>query len=264
MKYVLNLLLILLIAIGCNPHREEIAVFEDTRSKQDVIDDFDKLEFKEGINDLMIEGLFSGVIWRFRVIVPVGTSETNKKSLVICLHGGASIIDTEIHKHTDCLAEPGLANINAILLCPNSDGFIWIDGPQQEKVLTLSELVQAKLPVDKNKVAIMGYSDGGNGAWFYAQHHPDKFSAAVALASSYNPVRPGNNSAKIDIPMYVIHGEDDQLFPLATTQDYVNTTMEAGTNIEFVIAPNLEHFDSCLYVPYLKNAALWLENTVWD
>ena len=51
MKYVLNLLLILLIASGCNPHREEIAVFEDTRSKQDVIDDFDKLEFKEGIND---------------------------------------------------------------------------------------------------------------------------------------------------------------------------------------------------------------------
>ena len=85
------------------------------------------------------------------------------------------------------------------------------------------------------------------------------------MATSYNPIRPDPNiSVKIDIPMYVIHGSEDQLFPLAITQGYIDTTVAAGTDLEFVIAPGLEHFNSCAYVPYLQDAADWLVNTVWD
>jgi predicted peptidase len=255
-------ILCLPLLIGCNKKDEG---FENTRSLQDVINDFAQLEFNEGINDISMEGPFSSTVWRFRVIIPEGTSALNKRPLVVCLHGGATIPGSDFHTFTDCLEEPGLINLTPILLCPNSGGGIWYNIPEQEeKVLTLTNLVKQNLPVDLNKVAVMGYSDGGNGAWFYAQYYPNEFSAAIALSSSYNPVRPDNIPVMIDIPIYVIHGENDQLFPLELTQSYINTSIEAGTDIEFVIAEGLEHYNSCSYVPYLLDAATWLQTTVWD
>jgi len=210
-----------------------------------------------------LEGSFSNTVWRFRVILPEGASGINKRPLVVCLHGAATIVDPDLHKHTGCLEEPGLADLEPILLCPNSEGFGWFDFPEREKIVSLTNFATEFLPVAEDKIVIMGYSDGGNGAWFYAQYYPDVFTAAIALASSYNPERIDLPSAKIDIPLYVIHGENDQLFLLTKTQELVNIAIEAGTNLEFVIAEDLEHYNSCAYVPYLKDASTWLETVVW-
>lgn len=262
-EFKIILFSLILLLVSCN-NKDDVPSFENTRSLQDVIDDFSQLEFSEGINDIVLEGSFSNTLWRFRVIVPEGASETNKRPLVVCLHGGATIWGSDFHTLTACLEEPGLESLDAYLLCPNSEGWIWSGVPEQEKVLTLTSLVKDNLHVDESKVAIMGYSDGGNGAWFYAQYHPEVYSAAIPIASSYNPVRPGDIPVKIDIPLYVIHGEYDQLFPLETTQEYVDVTVEAGTSLEFIIAEGLEHYNSCTYVPYLIEAAIWLETQVWE
>jgi len=258
----ISVILFLFFSLSCK--KDDFVSFENTRSLQDVRDDFEQLEFHEGINDIELEGSFSNTVWRFRVILPEGASETNRRPLVVCLHGAATIVDPELHTHTECLEEPGLANLNPILLCPNSEGFGWFDFPEREKIINLTSLATEHLPVDEDKIVIMGYSDGGNGAWFYAQYFPNAFTAAIPISSSYNPVRIDLPTARIDIPLYVIHGSNDQLFPLTRTQEFVNTTVEAGTNLEFVIAENLEHYDSCAYVPYLMDAATWLQTVVWD
>ena len=254
-------ILSLVVLLGC--HKDEVPTFPNTRTIQNVINEFAQLEFHAGINDIEMEGPISNTVWRFRVILPADASESNKRPLVICLHGAASLIDPELHTHTDCLEEPGLVNLNPILVCPNSEGFGWFDLPEQEKITNLTLLATQHLPVDEDKIVIMGYSDGGNGAWFYAQYYPEFFSAAIALASSYNPIRPAV-SAQIEIPMYVIHGEYDQLFDLDDTQGYVDTAVAAGTDLTFVIADGLEHFNPCVYVPYLMDATDWLENVVWN
>ena len=264
MRNLVRMLLISLLFICCNTNVDDVPVFINSRTLLDVSHDFSQLEFNEGINDVSIEGSFSNTVWRFRLIVPQGSSDTNKRPLVVCLHGGATVIDSDFHTRTDCLEEPGLANLDAFILCPNSEGFIWYGPPEQEKVLTLTSLVKSNFHVDQGKVAIMGYSDGGNGAWFYAQHHPDAYSAAIPISSSYNPIRLEDIPVKIDIPMYVIHGQNDQLFPLEVTQEYIDISIEAGTNVEFVVAPDLEHYNSCAYVPYLMNAVIWLQTEVWN
>ena len=64
--------------------------------------------------------------------------------------------------------------------------------------------------------------------------------------------------------MYVIHGADDDFFPLDLTQNWVNQAIEAGGDITFVIAPNLGHFEPCHYVEYIQDAADWLVNDVWN
>lgn len=64
--------------------------------------------------------------------------------------------------------------------------------------------------------------------------------------------------------MYVIHGEDDELFPVEITEQFVNKSINAGSNIEFVVATGLGHLDACDYATYLQDAATWLLTEVWN
>ena len=40
--------------------------------------------------------------------------------------------------------------------------------------------------------------------------------------------------------------------------------IDSGGNIEFVVADTLSHFKPCDYVPYLQEAAVWLQDEVWE
>ena len=172
------------------------------RSFESVIEDFNNLGISAGTNDLVMESVFKNIFWKFRIILPADASENNRRPLIVRLHGAASAIDSDYHKYTECLTEPGFESLNPVILSINSDGFIWNDIPNQNKVLTLTELVKTNLPVDQDKVVITGYSDGGNGSWYFAQYHPEAFSAAIPVSSSYNTERPAV-SAKIEIPLYL-------------------------------------------------------------
>ena len=90
------------------------------------------------------------------------------------------------------------------------------------------------------------------------------FSAAIPMASSYNTKKSNGTIEKIEIPLYVIHGAEDLLFPVATTQGYLEESIAAGSDIQFIIAPGLDHYDVCEYTPYLREAAQWLVTNIWN
>jgi len=62
--------------------------------------DFQNLNILPGINDLILESTVSGVFWNFRIIAPEDASETNKRPLVLRLHGGAANIAPNAQKTT--------------------------------------------------------------------------------------------------------------------------------------------------------------------
>ncbi len=80
----------------------------------------------------------------------------------------------------------------------------------------------------------MGFSSGGGGSWLYAQTN-QTFSAAIPLASSYNTID------RIDVPMFVIHGENDEVFPLEVIENSINQSNINGSNIELQVAKGLGH-----------------------
>lgn len=263
MKSVIKFILILSVVsfINCGGNEIEAPV---VRTGDDVRNDFQNLDLLPGINDVTLESTIIGIYWNFRIIVPADASEMNKRPLVLSLHGGASNNAPDAHKSTSCLVEPGFEALNAFIISPNSDGYFWFEQENQIQVLALLDLAKTYLPIDTDKVAITGYSDGGNGSWFYADYYSDLFSASIPMASSYNPTRSGGDVPAINIPLYVIHGEDDELFPLVQTEEWVQLSIDAGSNIEFVVASGLTHYNSCDYVDYLQDAAFWLQNTVWS
>jgi predicted peptidase len=264
-KCILILAIILFSLQSCSKSDSNIVNDELPRTEEDVRNDFKNLSFQTGINDVSLESIIKGLFWNFRIIVPEGASDTNKKPLIFNLHGGAQNIAPEAHKSTDCLVSPGLDGIiDAFIISPNSNAKLWYDPSNQLQILALYDLVTSNLPIDISKVAITGYSDGGNGSWFYSQYFSNMFSAAIPMATSYNTAKSNGSVEPIAIPLYVIHGADDTLFPVQTTQVYVDASINAGSNIQFVIAPNLGHYQPCDYVSYLRDAAQWLVNTVWN
>lgn len=99
---------------------------------------------------------------------------------------------------------------------------------------------------------------GGTGCWNYALTHDDYFSAAIPMAGAYI------GDQRITIPMAVIHGTEDELYDYDLAISAVETSRDMGSDITLITAEGRSHQEACLYLPYLMQAAQWLENEVWQ
>ena len=252
-----------LICFSCSNSEEDDITVGDTRTIEDLHTDFNNLNLQTGINDVTIESLNRGVFWNFRVIIPEGASESNTRPLVMALHGASGGSPTA-HQNTSCYVEPGLQDLEAIIISPNAGVEQWYSIGNQMQVINLIQLAQANLFVDSSKVLVMGYSNGGNASWLFADFFSQYFTASMPLASSYNPRRADGSISSINVPMYVIHSDSDELFPLEITQGYVDDSIGAGSQIEFVIADGLSHYSPCDYVSYIQQGVVWLQTQIWN
>jgi len=233
------------------------------RSAQDVIDDFNELTINVGTNDLQLESLVEGIFWSFRIIVPEGATSSNKRPLVVRLHGAAQSGSASAHKSTECLVEPAFEGKDVFILSPNSNGSLWYEQTNIVQILALLEITTSNLNIDGDKIVMTGYSDGGNGSWFYSEYYENLISAVIPMATSYDTSPSSAPAKKINIPLYVIHGSEDDLFPLDITKGFVDESIAAGSDITFVVADGLVHNDPCAYVDELKKAVEWLDTEVW-
>lgn len=255
--------MIALFLVGCSGDSKNDEPVDIVRTEDDVRNDFKNLIVNAGVNDFTLESNNENFFWDFRIIAPADASASNKRPLIISMHGDATSI-SEAYKATACLVQPGFEALNAYIISPSSKGFLWFEGPNQNQILALVDLAKSYLHVDETKVVVTGYSDGGNGSWFFAQYYSSLFSASIPMASSYNPINGNNVVQKINIPMYVIHGSADSFFPIETTEGYVNDSNAAGSDIQFVEAEGLIHTEPCDYVSYLQDAGGWLLTEVWN
>lgn len=256
-------LLVLTLSLSCSNSDDDNEPIVPQRSFDDVRQDFSEINFTTGYNDIALLNHFN-FVWNFRVIMPDVDFTNNNRPLIITLHGGVSISDPNAHKYTDCYVEPGFESLDAIIISPNADQLAWFNSYNVEQVLSLIDLAIEFLPVDPNRVVVNGYSDGGNGSWYLGETRSSLFSAAIPMASNYFSYNSNGSARVMPIPMYVIHGENDELFLLEDIENWVIDTTAAGSDITFEVAPNLTHLEPCEYVSYLQNAANWLENHVWN
>lgn len=262
LKQPLFYLFMLALAFSCSNSDDTLDPIVPQRSFDDVRQDFSEIDFTIGYNDIALLNHFN-FVWNFRVIMPDVDFTNNNRPLIVTLHGYAAD-DPNAHKYTDCYAEPGFESLDAIIISPNADNLDWFVPYNVEQVLSLIDLAKEFLPVDPNKIVVNGYSDGGNGSWYLGETRSNYFSAAIPMASQYASYNPNNTPRVMPIPMYVIHGENDELFTLDFIQNWIDETNAAGSDITLEVAPGLTHPEPCEYVPYLQNAANWLENYVWN
>lgn len=66
---------------------------------------------------------------------------------------------------------------------PFARGNTDFQGVGEQDVLRVIDEMQARYPIDPNRVILVGFSMGGMGAYTVAGHHPHRFAAAVAVSA---------------------------------------------------------------------------------
>jgi pimeloyl-ACP methyl ester carboxylesterase len=120
----------------------------------------------------------------------------------------------------------------------------------------LPPLVLAKHAVDRSRILITGFSMGGRGTWYLAARHPDRFTAAIVMATG-----PGQGSLEglAAMPIYVIHSPDDEVVPYEPVEELVVTLAARGYRVQMMRLPGASHGMMGDYVGPLQAAGDWVQ-----
>jgi predicted peptidase len=110
-------------------------------------------------------------------------------------------------------------------------------GPLQT-ALELLFMIQAKYPVDQDRVYITGISMGGFAAWEALIRHPQNFAAAI-------PVCGGGDVSFADrikhVPVWAFHGAEDPVVPVICSRSMIENLTKTGGHPRYTEYPGVGH-----------------------
>jgi phospholipase/carboxylesterase len=198
---------------------------------------------------------------------------------VIALHGwGAS-------SHDLLGLAPVLHGGGALVLCPQGSvafqiaqgilGFGWwpitesrqMDPREFEKARSaLRKFIDgayARYPIDRRKVVVLGFSQGGVMAYDLVLSEPERFAGVVALSSwlpeAVDRAIPSNEALK-NLPALVIHGTQDPMVPVAGAQESRQRLLARGLNATYREYPMQHEINP----DALRDLVVWLEEKVFQ
>ena len=192
---------------------------------------------------------------RATLLIPPNFRDDLTFGLVIALHYagpatpffGASILTG--------LIEPGLRELGAIIAAPDCQAGTWDNERSEDQVLELIELLTGYYPIDPKSILLTGYSIGGIGTWYIGSSNQTVFAAAIPMAA-----RPPRSAAQTNwtLPLHVIHGRRDELFPIQDTRDIVQELVLQGAEISLEEVEEASHFETGRYYRPLKKSVPWI------
>ncbi|MFC1587120.1 dienelactone hydrolase family protein [Planctomycetota bacterium] len=180
---------------------------------------------------------------RYVVYVPKSYRPNVPTPLVISLHGAGGNGDGEFQ----WLWQKEVKQWNGLVACPSGHppGAQWFEPPDQvEFVLALYEEMKKNFNVDTNRVYVNGFSNGGNGAWYYGIYYPFLWGAVCARGGS--PPGLGAISNMQWVGVYIIHGTNDQVIECEHDRKAAEKLKELGYDYVYDEVAGGEH------VPFLK------------
>lgn len=193
-----------------------------------------------------------GVRLPYRLLSPA-TKE--KLPLVVILHGSGAVGHdnrAQMGPFVRGWARPGVAKtFPAFVLAPQASTRTanYAKGPDRllasrpgaslPAVLALIDDLSARLPIDTDRIYLVGFSMGGSAAMNAAALAPGKF-AAVAAFSGVPPERA--LAAKVaPTPVMIVHGDKDRENPYAPDLAWAGALANAGGNVRFVSYSGMAH-----------------------
>lgn len=170
---------------------------------------------------------------------------------IIAMHGwGSNALD--LHG-----VSPFLSKGRFLVICPQGshdveigaiNGFGWYETtpgkkPSEEKVDAAVDELRAfineacgRYPVDRTKIVVAGFSQGGMMAYNLAMRWPDKFAALVGISTAFPDFlyeRATNREAIAKLPVLIEHGRADEMLEMAKARKSVETLRELGATVTF-------------------------------
>ena len=155
------------------------------------------------------------------------------------------------------LIGPALEGLGAIVVAPDSVRGNWSTSENEKAVNALLDMIMAHYAIDKKRVAVTGYSMGGTGSWHLAEKFPERFSAAIPIAS-----RPPASAAGWRLPVLAIHSRDDQVVPFDPAAARIAELQTVGVNAKLIALSGIAHYEAGRFRDPLQQAVPWLRE-VW-
>ena len=188
-------------------------------------------------------------------------AKSNGQPLVVFLHGGGCLgkdnvkpigeffalkIWSKLKKH-DCSV--------LIPQTPHSLRFGMLGHvPFLDTVKLLAEKLCAEHNIDKNRIYVLGVSYGGQGSWLSAYKYPDYYACAIPVSSWLNTVEEPDYSNLTNVPLWVVHAEDDFVSYINEDDISVEELRKLGSDV--------------IYTRYKKGghniASRFFKNENWD
>ncbi|MEM6794137.1 MAG: hypothetical protein AAF725_09140 [Acidobacteriota bacterium] len=203
----------------------------------------------------------SGFALRFGISVPKRVRKAQGLPLVLALHFGFDR-SRPFPEHygksfMDAVIAPGLEDLEAVILAPDSHGRAWSDPEISAAVLELVEAAAEAYPIDRSRLVVTGYSMGGSGTWHFAAEAPELWSAALPIAARVDEDR---LEGVRGVPVRALHSPDDELIPIAQAREAIRRLRARGEDAELVEAEGgITHFESPRFAPLLRASIPWLE-----
>jgi predicted peptidase len=195
----------------------------------------------------------------YAIRIPVNYSPATPVPLILALHfgvGGGSAAGAG-GDVVQILIGPALADLGAIIVAPDSVRGDWRSPENEKAVNALLDMVTARYAIDQKKIAVTGYSMGGTGSWHFAGKFPERFSAAIPVAS-----RPPASAVGWRLPVLAIHSHDDQVAPFGPAEARIAELQNAGVNAKLIALTGITHYETQRFRDALREAGSWLRE-VW-
>jgi dipeptidyl aminopeptidase/acylaminoacyl peptidase len=195
--------------------------------------------------------------------------------LIVFLTGhGGSHIDNNF-TDVDFSRFRQLAWLNGVIVvCGDYSVERWMNPRAEAMTVELLDFVETHLPIDRNRISMMGVSMGGGGTVTFASHHRDRLNRVCNLmgmtnmatfaeendgryreliAASYgglageipNVYRDRSAIHHLEVlktlPMLVIHGQTDAVVSIRNSETLVDQLRTAGGKVEYIAVNGVGH-----------------------
>lgn len=193
----------------------------------------------------------SGPFFNNVVEVPADYDPAEKLMLRVQLHAGVGRPSPNAQPPGRAARGPNrIAGERQIYLHPSGWAAAqWWDEEQVDNILRSVDVLKRKYNIDETRIYLTGISDGGTGVYYIALKEPNPWSSYLPLNGSLAVLRnPGNGADGemhgnnlVNAPLYVVNGENDQLYPVAQVEPHIAWLKRIGVNVLFRPQAGAEH-----------------------
>ena len=112
----------------------------------------------------------------------------------------------------------------------------WLDG------------LLGQYPLDADRIYLTGFSMGGFGAWQWALRRPERFAALMPVGGNGFTFREHEVAESLvalkDMPIWMIHGAQDEVVPISGADDFYRALLECGTDFGYTRYPHAGHTET--------------------
>ena len=111
----------------------------------------------------------------------------------------------------------------------------------EQDVMNVLEIARERFNIDEDRIYLWGHSMGGAGSYHLAARYPDLWAAVAVAAPAPLRERLDEVTWFRNVPVLVLHGDEDRTVPVEQSRTWVARMRELGMQHVYVEVPGGDH-----------------------